>query len=475
MVAGTIAAMLQPPNPPAEVFDARAARLTGTVRRLVRRGARRSISRLLARMRPEDVGMMLDVLTPAEQVEVFRVAVEEHRDAAGEVLLSMEPARMVNLVSRLDPAQIADVLHPMAVDDAVGLVEMLPEEDRQPVLELLDKRGGDDLHLQLHYAEDTAGRIMNTEYFSLPEETTVEEAIARIQTSGNLEMVFYLYVTDPEGGLVGVTSLRQLILARPEARLGEIAERSVIMVSTETDQEEVARLASRYDLLAIPVVDEIGRLVGIVTVDDVIDVLQDEADEDFYRMVGTSEDELLYRERSWRVARIRLPWLLINLTGLYLTGLIFKYFETTLQELLILVFFAPVIMGMGGNIGAQTSTIAVRGLATGRLAQGQGRVRAFLGQQIRVGALLGLVCAPIAGVGVWVLQQSWVLVAVVSFSLFVAIFLASVNGSVVPLMFQRFGIDPAVAAGPMVTTTSDMVGIAVYFAVAAAMIRNFVI
>jgi magnesium transporter len=280
-------------------------------------------------------------------------------------------------------------------------------------------------------------------------------------------MVFYVYVISSEGSLVGVTSLRQLLLARPEQLLGEIMTRSLIVVTSDTDQEEVARLASRYDLLAIPVVDTDNVLIGIVTVDDIVDVVQEEAEEDIFKMVGTSDNELWYRERSWKVARIRLPWLLVNLTGLFVTGMLFKYFEVTLSEALFLVFFAPVIMGMAGNIGSQTSTIAVRGIATGRLVPGQGRLRAFFLQQARVGLLLGVVCAPLAAGVALVLERNWALSALVALSLFVAVSLAAISGSVIPLVFERFGIDPAVAAGPMVTTTSDWVGIVIFFGLAA--------
>jgi magnesium transporter len=312
---------------------------------------------------------------------------------------------------------------------------------------------------------------MTTEFFALPETTTAGEAIGRIQEVGDYEMIFYLYVTNELGQLVGVTSLRQLLLAPARTTLAEIMNRSVIQVRTDTDQEEVARLVSHYDLLAVPVTDEADRLVGIVTVDDVVDVVREEAEEDILRMVGTSEDELVHRERSWRVARIRLPWILVNLLGQGAIALLYKRFELTLGQAIFLVFFAPLIMGMGGNIGSQTSTIAVRSLATGRLATGQGRARAFLVQQARVGALLGLLCAPIAAGGAYLLEGSATFAVLVGVALFVAINLASLNGSLVPLVFERFGIDPAVAAGPMVTTLSDVIGLSVYFGMAAVAIE----
>ena len=458
--------------PDAEALQRRTQRLSDTVRRLVRRGAVRNISRLLAKVRPEDVATVLDALTPQEQLTIFRIVMQEYTDTAGEVLLDMDPSAARELLTRLEHEEIAAAVRTLAIDDAVALVDFVPEEQREEILALIKGRENRELATQLTYAGDSAGRIMNTVFFSLTEETTVKEAISVLREVGQVEMVLYLYVTRANGELAGVTSLRRLLISSTDTPLSEIMDSSVIKVTTETDQEEVAQLASKYDLLAIPVTDDFNRLVGIVTVDDVIDIVQEEAEEDFLRLVGTSEDELLYRERAWRVARIRLPWLLINLCGLFVTGIIFKSFEVTLEEALFVVFFAPVIMGMGGNIGAQTTTITVRGLATGRLGQGSGRIPAFLWQQFRVGAILGVTCGPIAALGAVAMERNPMLGVVVALSLFVGMTLASLNGSVVPLLFDRLGVDPAVAAGPMVTTTSDMVGIAVYFGIAAVMIQG---
>ncbi|HVS13934.1 MAG TPA: magnesium transporter [Thermoanaerobaculia bacterium] len=451
-------------------LDRHTSRLTAAVRRLYRRGAKRHLTRLLAKTRPEDLAAVLDNLTPAEQLGVFQVAIRDFQEVAGQVLVAMDPASMHGLLSQLEPAEIARALDPLPVDDAVLVVEALPEETKEQVLELVDLEGSEELQTQLTYGEDTAGRIMTTEFFALPESTTVGQAVEKIREAGEVEMIFYLYVTNEEGELAGVLSLRQLLLTPPQKTLGDVANRSLIKVTVGTDQEEVARLASRYDLLAIPVIDELDRLVGIVTVDDVIDIVQEEADEDFLKMVGTTDDELLHREKSWRVARIRLPWILVNLVGLLATGLLFKHFELTLAEAIFLVFFAPLIMGMSGNVGSQTATIAVRGLATGRLGGGIAASWGFVGQQVRVGALLGLVCAPIAALLAFGMERNVGLGLVVAVSLFAAITLAALNGSLVPVVFQRLGVDPAVAAGPMVTTSSDLIGIAIYFGTAAVLI-----
>ncbi len=447
--------------------------LGDTMRRLARRGARRNLSRVLSKVRPGDVAAALRKLVPTEQLFVVRLALEDYPDSAGEVLLELEPGERRPLLEALSPSEIAGLLAPLAVDDSVEIVDGLEDELRDSVLALLDRPDRDELQTQFAYEEDTAGRIMNTEFFSLPEDTPVGEAIAKIREHGEVEMIFYLYVVDPEGCLVGVLSLRQLLLSVPTRSLSEIMNRGLVTANTDTDQEDVAQLASRYDFLAIPVVDEDRRLLGLVTVDDVIDIVQEEAEEDFYKMVGTSDDELLYRERSWRVAGIRLPWLLVNLIGLTLTGVLMKQFQMRLDAVFLLAF-APVVMGMGGNIGSQTMTLTVRGLATGRIGEGGGRMRRFLMQQIRIGLVVGLVCSTVAAAVSAFLEQNPAYSAVVASSLFLAIMLASLIGSLLPMAFERMGIDPAVASGPMVTTFSDITGILVYFGLAALMIDRLV-
>jgi magnesium transporter len=252
--------------------------------------------------------------------------------------------------------------------------------------------------------------------------------------------------------------------------LADVMTRSVIKVDTSTDQEEVAKLAARYDLLAIPVTDDMNRLLGIVTLDDIIDVVKEEATEDIFKMVGTSDDELVYEDRSFKVAGFRLPWLLVNLVGLIGAGMLLKYFEVTLKEALVLVFFLPVVMGMGGNVGSQTSTIAVRGLATGRIGRGRLELRRFVWQQLKVGAILAVACSMVVAIGALALEENPSYALIVGASLLLVIVLAAVNGACIPLVFQKLGIDPAVASGPLVTTSNDITGILIYFGIAYLLI-----
>lgn len=448
--------------------------LAEALRRLVRRGRRSDITRLLSKVRPGDMPVLLSSLTPAERLHVFQIVTEEYPDTAGDVLSDLEAPQRLELLEKLPPEVIAEILDSAAVDDAVYVIDSLPDDLRERVLELVDPEQLSEMRPHLTYQDDTAGRIMDPEFFALPEATRVRQAIAAIQEKRDVEMIYYLYIVDSDKHLLGVTSLRQLLLSRPEQRLGEIMQRDIIRVHTGTDQEEVAAIAARHDLLAVPVVDDDKCLVGIVTLDDIIDVVREEANEDMLRIAGTSDEELLYQDRSFRVAGIRLPWLLVNLVGGVITGLLLEHYQVSFHEALFLLAFVPVVMGMGGNSGTQTSTITVRGLATGRLELTRTRVGHYLWQQMKVGAILGISTGVVAGTVALALQRNMAYSVVVGGAMFLAILVASLNGVMIPMLFQRLGVDPAVAAGPLVTTSNDITGILIYFGLASLLIQYLV-
>ena len=442
----------------------RSVLLGNTVRRLLRRGARTKISKMLAKVRPEDVAVMLRGYTPDELFVVFLILLSDYPQAASDVLIAIEPQNRLAIFEQLTVEQIAKLLELAATDDAVFLLDALPAELKEKVLEIVDiEERFADVQEHLAYADETAGRIMDSEFVALDQATTAADAVEQIrQIARDVEMISYLYVVDDAGRLVGVTPLRQLLLADAGATLSEIMNTSLIKVHTDTDQEEVAKLAARYDLLAIPVIDDENRLQGIVTVDDILDVFKEEATEDFFKMAGTSEEELVYQDRSFKVAGIRLPWILFNLVGLMGAGFVVSRFEDTFH-LALLVGFIPVIMGMAGNIGSQTSTIAVRGLATGRFGENQGRIRHFLWQQIKVGALLGVTCSALVAAAAFAFGKNPVLALAVGTSLFATVQIASLTGVMIPVVAHRTGFDPAVASGPLVTTANDVLGVLIYF------------
>jgi magnesium transporter len=333
----------------------------------------------------------------------------------------------------------------------------------------MKKEGSEEVEGLLHYEDDTAGGIMVPEFIALGEDTTAGEAIQSLQKEHlDVEMPFYLYVVDANGKLIGVSSLRQLVVVPPNTPLKNFMITDVFAVKTDMDQEEVAKIVARYDILAVPVVDDTNKLVGIVTVDDVIDIIREEATEDILKMASVGVEEFVETQSVFRSTRIRLPWLSASFIGGIVAFFIIGHFEGSIKKIAYLAAFIPVIMGMGGNIGTQTSTIVVRGLATGRL-----NIRdtwAVVFKELAVGFILGVVYGIMIPL-VAQLQYSTAMVAVsVGLAVMSSMAVAALVGSMVPMGFARINVDPAVATGPFVTTAIDIVSVYFYFQIATTLL-----
>jgi magnesium transporter len=328
-------------------------------------------------------------------------------------------------------------------------------EEREEVEELLG------------YASDTAGGIMSPLAFTLREDTTCRDAIAAVQEASDHELIYYAYVENDEGQVVGVTSLRNLLTHPPSTRLSDIMATDVICVRPETDQEEVARIAGRYDLLAVPVVDEQRHLLGIVTVDDVLDVIKEEAAEDMLLMAGVSDTPDETNVGRVRTAAGRLPWLLVTLAGGLAISELIHHFDPLLKGELVLAGFIPIVMGMEGNVGIQSATVTVRGIATGKIDAGVSRN--VLGEVLN-GLFLGVVFAALIGGYCWLRFGVGPVAASVAVAVLTGMTSASLVGALVPLTLRRLGVDPAIATGPFVTTAMDGLGLTIYLTVATVLL-----
>lgn len=438
-------------------------RTDALLRRLVRRDAASGVRKLLARTRPEDVAAAMEMLTWAEQRRL--IGLIEDRDYAATVLANLNDDGARQFFENAEEALVVDLLDRMEPDDATDIVEILPDRIRDRVLNRLDEDDGDGVRELLEWDSDTAGGIMSPLAFKMPQVSTCGEAIATLQRQHEeVEAVHYVYCVDNEERLVGVTSLRSLLTHAPDTPLVALMTREVIQVGPRTDQEEVARFVARYDLLAVPVVDERGRILGIVTVDDVLDVIQDEAAEDMLKMAGMSEGP---SQGAVQQAMRRAGWLMATTVGGILMAEIIGIYKATLETVAVLAGFIPVIMGMGGNVGIQSATVAVRGLATGHVQLG-GALR-FVGREAQVGVLLGLIFAVLLG-GYGVLRFGGLIGGAVAASVALSIAAASAIGGAIPVALNRAGADPAIATGPFVTTAVDILAILVYFNIARFML-----
>ena len=441
--------------------------LHGTVSKLLRRGAVTNLKKALGKIHPADIAHLFRYFELNDQKILLELMPDVER--AADVLSELEPETWPQLANLLNKDYLMAVLHEMADDDSAVFIRSLSDELAEEILSDLHDEQSEDVEKLLGYDEDTAGGIMSTDVFSLDQDITVKEAIAALQNSEDYEMVFYVYVTDEHNHLVGVLSLRQLLTVPPHTRLANIMSTNVMRVRTDMDQEDVAELVAKYNILAIPVVDDHGKLIGLITVDDVIDVMRDEATEDILRMAGTSEEELLLGYKSLQIARLRLPWLLATLVGGVITGSLMWFFRHTLEQVIMLISFIPVITGMGGNVGGQTSTIIVRGFATGRIDFTM--IKQVFLKELRVGLIMGAVCGLTIATVATVWHQNIFLGLVVGLAMITAITVAACMAVIVTTFFRKVGIDPAVASSPFVQTVNDITGILIYFSTATLFLR----
>ncbi len=424
---------------------------------------------LKAGAHPGDLLDLIEELNLDQRVELLQRLPET--DAAL-LIQEMEDFDQAEILPLLSKDRAKAVLKSLASDDAADLIGELSPEDAEKMMNLIGEEEPVDFGELLKYPEESAGGIMTTEYISLPADIPVEDAISRLrEIAPEAETIYYVYVVDEGGHLIGVLSLRDLIAASDGTLLKSIMRRNIISVNAEIDQEEVARMVSKYDLLAVPVVDNQERLLGIITVDDVIDVLEQEATEDIYRLAGASEVvgmELTEAPVS-KVVRLRLPWLIISMAGGILSGSVIGAFENTLEAIVMLAVFIPVIMDMGGNVGTQSSTIFVRGLATGEIASSE--VWPYFFREIRIGLVMGIICGIMISITAFIWQGNPYLGIVVGISMLATISVAALIGTLVPLLCSKLNIDPAITAGPFVTTIKDVTGLLIYFVVASTFIE----
>lgn len=437
-----------------------------TLRKLSHRKAVHNIKKIMDRLHPADVANILRHLEAEEKRYIFNLVA--NADLKAEILGEVDEMTAGELLAGMNVKNIVQILQNMPSDKLTDIVGNLPEETAQQVLSYMKEITSSEVEQLLKYHKETAGGIMTPHFLALREDTTAEEAIREVRKAYEAETVFYIYVVDQEGHLSGVLSLRELIIAPPEARLSSIMRTEVWKVHTDMDQEQVAHLVSKYNILAIPVVDDKNVMVGIITVDDVVDVIRTEATEDILKMGGTHHQEYLSTSAFTR-ARLRIPWLFATWLGGFLALQVVGHFAGFLEKMVYLAAFMPVISGMGGNVGTQTSAIVVRGLATGRINHKE--ILKVVARELRTGLLLGVCFGSLLGLVARVQFTAIPMLGVtVGLAIFAAMVMAATIATIMPMLFTKFNVDPAIATGPSLTTTVDVLSILTYFTIASLML-----
>ncbi|HKK82785.1 MAG TPA: magnesium transporter [Atribacterota bacterium] len=432
------------------------------IKRLLDEKKSEELKELVGDLHPNDFSEIAEELSPEQIVEIFWLI--KDREKIAEYISELNTELQSDLLNAMTKEQASEILKEMDTDEAVDLLgEIAPEESRE-FLDLMSKEEAEEIEELMKYEENTAGSVMNNEFVTLPEYLTTEQAIQRIrEISPEAEMIYYVYVLDQRMRLIGVLSLRDLIVADAKKKISQIMEEDIISVLDTEDREVAARVISDYDFLAIPVINKKGMMVGIITVDDIIDVLEEEVTEDIHKMVGSAEfyEDKLIKATPLSRAKARLPWLLVCMVGEIISGSVIEFHSGILEVVVALAFFIPIIMAMGGNVGAQSSTITVRGLATGQLRLDE--LWKNIWTETKVGFFIGITIGIIISMLTYFWQSDYILGMTIGLSLCITVISAATVGTLLPLLFTRLNIDPAVATGPFITTAVDVGSLIIYF------------
>jgi magnesium transporter len=425
-----------------------------TVREMLRTATPDRVLRFIGKSHPADIALLFKGLEPAEIRQLFDILFSSRR--AEKTLKELPPDLLPDILTLIDDEKVGRLIVRAAPDDAVLFIDSLPDERRERILALLDPERQAAVREIINYPEGTVGRIMTTEFMALSPDTTAQGAIDRIRERGQLESFFYLYVVDGEGKLIGVVPIRNLVIAPPDRTLQEMMIADPIKGNVFMDQEEAARLVAKYELLALPVVDEAGHLEGIITVDDVIDIINEESTEDMYKMAGLAEDDRVFTPVS-RSVRMRLPWTVLNLVTATLAASVVGLFEGTLHEIIALVTFMPVVAGVGGNGATQTATVIIRAIALGEL-EFASAWKAVV-KQVMVNISIALAAGALIAAAATIWKGNPFLGLVLATAMICNLgLMAGFAGAVIPLMLKSLKFDPALGSGIIVTGLTDAFG-----------------
>ena len=423
------------------------------------------LKKILNELNSADIPGILEEFDKEDVIRIFRLLSKEQ---AGEAFSYMESDMREKLLEDLTDRELKSVIDELFMDDTVDLIEEMPSNVVKRILKLVNKEDRNTINELLKYPEDSAGSIMTTEFIDLKENMIAEQALKRIRKIGtDSETIYTCYVLTEKRILKGIINIKDILIAPKEKLIKELMETNIISANTLEDQEEVAKKFDKYDFYALPVVDNESRLVGIITVDDAINVLQDEAQEDFEKMAAITPTEEGYFETSvWKHAKNRIVWLLILMLSAAITGNILAQYEAAFAVAPLLVAFIPMIMGTGGNCGSQSSTLIIRGLATDELEPKD--ALKILWKEIRVALVVGVILTLVNGLRIFVQYKNLQLAVTVGLSICVTVILSKSIGCLLPLIAKKLKLDPAIMAAPLITTIVDVLSILVYFQIATA-------
>ena len=452
------------------IFSTEISLLRSTMQRLLRRNAYTNITKILRKTHQADIALIMRSFNQYDQRRIFSLCPTALHKAR--LLEELDESLIEKVLQNENSKTISKNFRYLDTNDQATIIGMFPQHKQNEILTMIEIDDKEEVEELLSYPDDSAGSIMTKETFTLNQNITVKESIKQLQSFPENDKIFYLYVLDNKEKLVGVVSLRTLVTSKNSKKLKEIMIKDIQAATTDTDQEEVAKKVAQYNYLALPVVNRQNRFLGIVTIDDVVDIIREEASEDFLQMAGVGKDREILLKSPLENAQSRAPWILASLIGGVCAAAIISYFNNLLEQIIILAAFIPVIIGIGGNVGTQSSTIVVRGLATGRVDVAN--TIPLILKEVVVGSLLGATYGLIIGFASEYISGNTTtnLGVVIGLSIFCSMTIATAVGASVPLILKKLNYDPAISTGPFVTTAIDIIGVALYFLIASTILIN---
>lgn len=427
-----------------------------------------TLKRTLSQYNPVDTAHLLEQMDSDKMLLAFRIL---PKDYSANVFSYMDSDQQAHVVESISNSEVRALMDELYIDDTVDFLEEVPANVVKRVLMNTDENTRNLINIFMNYPDNSAGSIMTIEFVELKVDWTVRQSMEHIRgTAPDRETIYTCYVVNHTRNLVGIVSLRRLILAKDDEMIRDLMHENVISVNTMEDQEDVADMVRKYDLIAMPVVDNEHRLVGIITVDDIVDVIEDENTEDFEKMAAMLPSGTEYLKTSpWRLARNRVPWLLILMISATFTGMIIRTYDSLLQSAVLLAAFIPMLMDTGGNCGSQASTMIIRGMALGEVRFGD--ILRVIWKEFRVSLLAGLALSIINFLRLLILEKTGLMLAlVVCVTLYCTVIIANFIGCTLPMLAQKCKLDPAIMASPMITTIVDACSLAVYFLIASLLL-----
>ena len=452
------------------IFSTEISLLRSTMQRLLRRNAYTNITKILRKTHQADIALIMRSFNQYDQRRIFSLCPTALHKAR--LLEELDESLIEKVLENENSKTISKIFRYLDTNDQATIIGMFPQHKQNEILTMIEIDDKEEVEELLSYPDDSAGSIMTKETFTLNQNITVKESIKQLQSFPENDKIFYLYVLDNKEKLVGVVSLRTLVTSKNSKKLKEIMIKDIQAATTDTDQEEVAKKVAQYNYLALPVVNRQNRFLGNVTIDDVVDIFREEASEDFLQMAGVGKDREILLKSPLENAQSRAPWILASLIGGVCAAAIISYFNNLLEQIIILAAFIPVIIGIGGNVGTQSSTIVVRGLATGRVDVAN--TIPLILKEVVVGSLLGATYGLIIGFASEYISGNTTtnLGIVIGLSIFCSMTIATAVGASVPIILKKLNYDPAISTGPFVTTAIDIIGVALYFLIASTILIN---